>query len=215
MFVSYFVFRIFMFCRLSVRLLAQVLPAATARTDIYPPDMQLRSNSLGDSSWSSRPSWWRDGRRDRKGRASVADGHFGSMENHTLPNANGPTTLQAGYDGQTGPDPLVVQEVAALRPISFRMDVMPVFMWAGFNTGSCHSSAHGKDGFRLSLFTFDLKSLLSPQPRIGLPPRGPRRARGQPGFAEGHGRGPHRAANSSSRRAGLPRRWYLATAGAV
>ena len=32
---------------------------------------------------------------------------------------------------------------------------MPVFMRAGCNTGGCHGSARGKDGFRLSLFGFD------------------------------------------------------------
>jgi hypothetical protein len=32
---------------------------------------------------------------------------------------------------------------------------MPVFMRAGCNTGACHGSARGKDGFRLSLFGFD------------------------------------------------------------
>ncbi|MFQ5411522.1 MAG: DUF1549 domain-containing protein, partial [Phycisphaerae bacterium] len=40
------------------------------------------------------------------------------------------------------------------RPISFRNDVMPVFMKAGCNSGACHGSASGKEGFRLSLFGF-------------------------------------------------------------
>ncbi len=39
--------------------------------------------------------------------------------------------------------------------MSFRLDVMPVFMRAGCNTGSCHGAARGKDGFRISLFGFD------------------------------------------------------------
>jgi len=38
---------------------------------------------------------------------------------------------------------------------SFRLDVMPIFMRSGCNTGSCHGAARGKDGFRLSLFGFD------------------------------------------------------------
>src|SRR5262249_10458926 len=40
-------------------------------------------------------------------------------------------------------------------PISFKQDVMPIFMGAGCNQGSCHGAARGKDGFRLSLFGFD------------------------------------------------------------
>ncbi|MEM7232499.1 MAG: DUF1549 domain-containing protein, partial [Planctomycetota bacterium] len=38
---------------------------------------------------------------------------------------------------------------------SFRRDVMPVLFRAGCNSGTCHGSARGKDGFGLSLFGFD------------------------------------------------------------
>jgi hypothetical protein len=40
---------------------------------------------------------------------------------------------------------------------SFRRDVMPVFFRAGCNSGTCHGSSRGKDGFRLSLFGYDPK----------------------------------------------------------
>jgi hypothetical protein len=40
-------------------------------------------------------------------------------------------------------------------PISFRLEVMPTLTKAGCNTGACHGSAQGKDGFQLSLFGFD------------------------------------------------------------
>lgn len=39
--------------------------------------------------------------------------------------------------------------------ISFRNDVVPVFMRAGCNSGDCHGAARGKDGFMLSLFGYD------------------------------------------------------------
>ena len=48
-----------------------------------------------------------------------------------------------------------MKQAAVDPPISFKLDVMPVFMKAGCNSGSCHGSARGKDGFRLSLFGFD------------------------------------------------------------
>ena len=51
--------------------------------------------------------------------------------------------------------PLVVAQAARPRPVSFRLDVIPVFTGAGCNTGGCHGSARGQDGFRLSLFGFD------------------------------------------------------------
>lgn len=40
-------------------------------------------------------------------------------------------------------------------PVSFKRDVMPVFMRANCNSGSCHGAASGKDGFMLSLFGYD------------------------------------------------------------
>ena len=56
--------------------------------------------------------------------------------------------------GQSVQIPVTIKQAAADRPISFKLDVMPVFMRAGCNTGSCHGAARGKDGFRLSLFGF-------------------------------------------------------------
>ena len=41
--------------------------------------------------------------------------------------------------------------------VSFRRDVMPVFFRAGCNSGTCHGSARGQDGFHLSLFGYDAK----------------------------------------------------------
>ena len=51
------------------------------------------------------------------------------------------------------PPPATV--VAPARPLSFRLDVMPVFFRAGCNSGGCHGAAAGKDGFHLSLFGYD------------------------------------------------------------
>ena len=71
------------------------------------------------------------------------------------PAADGTTTLTVGYDGRSVVVPVKVAQATAQPPISFRLDVMPVFMRAGCNTGSCHGAARGKDGFRISLFGFD------------------------------------------------------------
>ena len=59
------------------------------------------------------------------------------------------------FAGQTVKVPVKVQRAKADRPITFKLDVMPVFMRAGCNPGGCHGAARGKDGFRLSLFGFD------------------------------------------------------------
>src|SRR5437867_13016765 len=59
------------------------------------------------------------------------------------------------FGGRSVSGPVTVKDAAADRPISFKLDVMPVFMKAGCNAGSCHGASRGKDGFRLSLFGFD------------------------------------------------------------
>ena len=71
------------------------------------------------------------------------------------PIADGETVLEFEFQGLKASVPLKVKDATADRPISFHLDVMPVFARAGCNTGSCHGAARGKDGFRLSLFGFD------------------------------------------------------------
>jgi hypothetical protein len=51
--------------------------------------------------------------------------------------------------------PPVKPAPAPVKPVSFRLDVMPVFFRAGCNSGGCHGAAAGKDGFHLSLFGYD------------------------------------------------------------
>lgn len=69
--------------------------------------------------------------------------------------ADGASTVNVEFEGRTTAVPLTVAGAAVEPPISFRRDVMPIFLKAGCNTGGCHGQASGKDGFRLSLFGFD------------------------------------------------------------
>jgi len=58
----------------------------------------------------------------------------------------------------TGFSTMAATPVPALQldhPMSFKNDVMPVLTKAGCNTGACHGSARGRDGFHLSLFGYD------------------------------------------------------------
>ena len=71
------------------------------------------------------------------------------------PKQDGDTVLVVTYEGHRVELPVSVRSAAENPPLSFRLDVMPVFARAGCNMGSCHGAARGKDGFRLSLFGFD------------------------------------------------------------
>ncbi len=80
------------------------------------------------------------------------------LENQRLlPVADGVTELTVSLGDLKAQVPVSVTNSATRHPISFELDVMPVFMKAGCNSGGCHGAARGKDGFRLSLYGFDPK----------------------------------------------------------
>ncbi|BDS07876.1 surface protein [Oceaniferula spumae] len=71
------------------------------------------------------------------------------------PKADGKTSIEISYRGKKSTIEVSVIDAAKARPVSFRRDVMPVITSSGCNTGSCHGSARGQDGFNLSLFGYD------------------------------------------------------------
>jgi hypothetical protein len=71
------------------------------------------------------------------------------------PVADGKTELQVKFSGKTLAVPVTVESAKVERPISFRLDVIPALTKGGCNSGACHGSSRGKDGFRMSLFGFD------------------------------------------------------------
>lgn len=75
--------------------------------------------------------------------------------NVLTPKADGAAQMTVTYNGRVIAVPVTVKQAQVDRPVSFKLDVMPVFMRAGCNTGACHGAARGKDGFRLSLFGYD------------------------------------------------------------
>jgi mono/diheme cytochrome c family protein len=87
----------------------------------------------------------------------VADGKIAKLDGDVLKPAadGGATELLATLGSQTVKAAVAVKDGAKDRPVSFHLDVMPVFLRGGCNQGGCHGAARGKDGFRLSLFGMD------------------------------------------------------------
>ncbi len=87
----------------------------------------------------------------------VADGNIAKLDDSVVkPLADaGSTELIAQLGGQTVKAAVAVKDGNKDRPVSFHLDVMPVFLRGGCNQGGCHGAARGKDGFRLSLFGMD------------------------------------------------------------
>jgi len=87
----------------------------------------------------------------------VADANIAKLDGDTLkPVADtGTTELLADLGSKSIKVPVSLKEGHKDRPVSFDLDVMPVFLRGGCNQGGCHGAARGKDGFRLSLFGMD------------------------------------------------------------
>jgi hypothetical protein len=70
------------------------------------------------------------------------------------PVAAGETTITVTAAGKEAKLPVKVSS-AAVPPIGFISDVMPVLAKVGCNQGTCHGAAKGKNGFKLSLRGYD------------------------------------------------------------
>ena len=69
--------------------------------------------------------------------------------------ADGTAKLVVEFAGLQAHSEVIATKISVHPPVSYRHDVMPLFLRAGCNSGGCHGSSRGKDGFRLSLFGFD------------------------------------------------------------
>lgn len=124
---------------------------------VYPPDITLQTSL--DSQQFIVVATRDDGvTLDITEAAAVklAGEGIGRLEGtRVFPVQDGDTTLNIEYAGHKATATVNVKDAAADRPVSFHLDIMPIFMRSGCNTGSCHGAASGKDGFNLSLFGFD------------------------------------------------------------
>jgi hypothetical protein len=124
---------------------------------VYPPDINLET-SRDRQSFVVQLTQADGITRDVTAQAQVtfADPQLVKLDRfHVLPLADGATEMLVTFNGQSVKVPVRVTRAREDRPVSFKQDVMPVFMRAGCNSGGCHGAARGKDGFRLSLFGFD------------------------------------------------------------
>ena len=121
---------------------------------VYPPDVHLstvRDTTVGHR--AGRVCRRHHARRDRRARIS-------RCRTTWLPSCRATWSLRRPtvrpswsfeFGGERVVLPVEVRNATLDPPISFQLDVMPVFMKAGCNTGSCHGAARGKDGFAVAV----------------------------------------------------------------
>ena len=131
-------------------------PALT-EIKVFPADVNLKTRS--DRQSIVVQALYADGvTRDVTAQASftLANKALVKFDHFILsPVADGQTELKVKFQGKTRLVPVKVEAAKTEEPISFIKDVMPVFTKAGCNSGGCHGTSRGKDGFRLSLFGYD------------------------------------------------------------
>ena len=138
-------------------IVAMAAPKELVDVQVYPKDANIFTQR-GKQSLVVQAKYSDSTTRDVTAEAkyTFADPKFAKLEKGTLlPLADGETTLKIEFGGRTLSVPVKVKDAAKERPVTFSMDVMPVFTKGGCNAGSCHGSTRGKDKFRLSLFGFD------------------------------------------------------------
>jgi hypothetical protein len=133
-------------------------PAELVDLKVYPKKIPLRragslqniivvahyqDGATVDVSADAKKSWSKSG---------VAELHKSTTVTAT---ADGQADLIVQFQNKTVKVPVTVTEIGQARPISFKLDIMPVLTKTGCNQGSCHGASRGKDGFGLSLFGYD------------------------------------------------------------
>ncbi len=84
-------------------------------------------------------------------------GILGINDNKLVPLKDGTTSVEVRIGEKVVSVPVVIKNAEKHEPITFQRHVMPTLTALGCNTGACHGSARGQDGFHLSLFGFDPK----------------------------------------------------------
>ena len=146
-----------LFAALAHPLTAFAAKPTLTEVKVFPADVNLKTR--GDHQSIVVQAIYADGvTRDVTAQASFTLGNktLAKFDHFMLtPVADGQTELKVKFQGKTLVVPVNIEAATVAEPISFIKDVMPVFTKAGCNTGGCHGTSRGKDGFRLSLFGYD------------------------------------------------------------
>jgi Protein of unknown function (DUF1553)/Protein of unknown function (DUF1549) len=131
------------------------LTQAAPTLDVFPSDAHLR-HKLDSQSFVVRVIQDNGIHTDVTAEAKLTledPSKAGLDKNVVVPKAAGTTNLKIEWKGITKSVPVTVETPEVEPRVSFRLDVMPVFMKAECNR--CHGAARGQDGFKLSLWGFD------------------------------------------------------------
>ena len=170
-------------------------PAEIAELKVFPPTVNLnthadRQSLIVQAVYSNELS------RDVTSEAKItpANADLVQLDGNTIfPKADGKSELTIKFGGRSVNVPLVVKDAAADRPISFQLDVMPVFMQGRLQHRQLPRRGPRQGRFPpVAVRLRSRRRLLPPHPRDRRPAHQSGRARRQPADAKKHvGKVPH------------------------
>ncbi len=141
--------------------LLALLPAHAARADrlsLSPAEVVLRGRwDRHQLVLTGRDDQGREHDLTRRATWSVLDPAVASVApgGAVAPLRDGHTTVVARLGRREARAAVRVEGVGGDRPVSLRLEVIPVLTRAGCNAGACHGTPTGRNGFRLSLRGYD------------------------------------------------------------
>ena len=133
-----------------------VEPAATL--SVQPASVKLHGHRSSQQllvSGQVSPGTFADFSRDATYESVAPSVALVSSSGQIIPRAHGTTEIIVRQGGQEVRVPVEVLDYDRPHPIDFNTDVIAALSKAGCNSGACHGSPQGKNGFRLSLRGFD------------------------------------------------------------
>lgn len=151
----------FRFVAACILLLAGATPAAEPtplRLEVSPAEIEI-FGAGGQQQVLVAADFGQDGLADVTGEASFEAAApvvaLAASNGIVVPRGDGETRLIVRYGGVEAVAPIRIREFATPPLVDFRSDVIAALSKAGCNSGACHGSPQGKNGFRLSLRGFD------------------------------------------------------------
>ena len=127
-------------------LLASAFGTVSAQTptlsslELFPPDINMNT-ARGRQSFVVKATFADGLTRDVTAQAGIrlANPALAKLDKNVLtPLVDGVSDLIVEFGGRALTVPVKVTNAKVERPISFKLDVMPIFMKSGCNSGSCH-----------------------------------------------------------------------------
>ena len=138
--------------------LGLISPLVAAGLEVYPSQIVLADREATQAVIVQRQSDGNIGTQINSGVSfKVENSEVARIEDGVVrPVGNGQTSLIVSHDGQSSRIPVIVEGQGQEFRWSFRNHVESVLSKAGCNGGACHGARAGQNGFRLTLFGFDL-----------------------------------------------------------